>query len=197
MKIHLLAPSDYGLYKQILRNCCSYYRTNKGIKVSFGILFNHDSKYRPQSFLLPRLIRSIGSSIYNQDASIFAEFLSTFESDFHFDLSDAHDICSDIYAVLTLDSPGDYVLASNSLVSFKQLCLLTVECTCLYMNSLDAFRLQLCSIVESQFKSLPSFTPQFGLVGNSSKISSLYKRNKASTKFLISSMIPFYCPQKI
>ena len=72
-----------------------------------AILFNHDSKFRKEKFLIPRLIKIIKKKQVEKLRSIYKENISG-------DFSHAEDICNGLYKLLFLKSCPDKLIFSSN-----------------------------------------------------------------------------------
>ena len=72
-----------------------------------AILFNHDSKFRKEKFLIPRLIKIIKKKQVEKLRSIYKENISG-------DFSHAEDICNGLYKLLLLKSCPDKLIFSSN-----------------------------------------------------------------------------------
>ena len=92
------------------RNDTSKYLLNKKkknkIKATIVILFNHDSKFRNERFLFPRLIKSIKYKNYNFLKKIYKENISG-------DFSHADDICEAIFLLIKSKKNPDKIILSS------------------------------------------------------------------------------------
>ncbi|MDC3207823.1 NAD-dependent epimerase/dehydratase family protein, partial [Candidatus Pelagibacter sp.] len=88
--------SKYLLVKKKMNN----------IKATIVILFNHDSKYRNERFLFPRLIKSIKYKNYNFLKKIYKENISG-------DFSHADDICQAIFLLIKSKKNPDKIILSS------------------------------------------------------------------------------------
>ena len=92
------------------RNDASKYlldkKTKKKIKATIVILFNHDSKFRNERFLFPRLIKSIKYKNYSFLKKIYKENISG-------DFSHADDICEAIFLLIKSKKNPDKIILSS------------------------------------------------------------------------------------
>jgi len=88
-KDKLLSRDYYGKYKVDAHNFIQKKSKNK-FQSSTAILFNHDSYYRSNQFLLPRIIKS-----FKQKKTSFIE--SIYNENISGDFSHAQDICDGLY----------------------------------------------------------------------------------------------------
>jgi len=93
---------------------------NHGLNACMPVLFNHESKLRSSSFLIPRICKALASFIgepRNSDTSRMPLYLN-----FRFDLSHANDIAE---GMIQLSQPnissGRYILGSGNVVSFERI----------------------------------------------------------------------------
>ena len=76
------------------------------IKATIVILFNHDSKFRNERFLFPRLIKSIKYKNYSFLKKIYRENISG-------DFSHADDICEAIFLLIKSKKNPDKIILSS------------------------------------------------------------------------------------
>ena len=72
-----------------------------------AILFNHDSMYRKNKFLIPRLIKMIKSKNFKKLNEIYKQNISG-------DFSHAEDICNGLYKlIISKNNPDKLIFSSN------------------------------------------------------------------------------------
>lgn len=184
--------NEYGLYKELLRRACNYYRQMYSLPISFGILFNHDSCYRDSNYLLPRLVAATHKSFISADVSHFISFLGDFKNNFAFDLSDARDICFDIYTILLNNYSEDFILSSGQLTSFHDLCSICIDEAFEYLSGPASILLQLRCLLDAHFLGNSNKSTVAGLRGDNSKVRSIYQRNSRTPREIFSLMLPSF-----
>ena len=109
----LFNPIDpYGMSKSAGIEIGRFFRKNHGIFVSSGILYNHESPRRPDSFLIPSIINQ-GLAIKNGRAnSITVGNLST-----QVDWGHAPEYIKAMRCILGAEYADDYIIASGRLHS--------------------------------------------------------------------------------
>ncbi len=92
-KNKFLVSNKYNKFRIDILNVMKKYENNKYFSFINLILFNHDSKYRNQKFLFPRLIKAIKFKNISFINSIYKENIVA-------DFSHAEDICWAIYLII-------------------------------------------------------------------------------------------------
>ena len=114
-KSEFLGNTDYTKFRI---NCHKYMINKKKIKKLFYtnlILFNHDSKFRNNKFLIPRVINAIKKKnlLY---------FINIMKENIHADFSHAEDICKAIIKLISSKKNLDnLVLSSNKATSLNKI----------------------------------------------------------------------------
>lgn len=100
--------SIYAITKLAGMQMCDYYRTHHGLKVSSGILFNHESSLRTPDYLSKKIVQAavtiskLGSgtlSLGNLDATV--------------DWGAAHDFVDAMHRILQLETGDDFIVATG------------------------------------------------------------------------------------
>ena len=100
------ASTNYTKFRIQSHNLMLKYKKINKIKYSNIILFNHDSKYRNQKFIIPRIIRAI----YEKNINFLNEIL---KSNIASDFSHAEDICKGIIKIMFSNKNMDAVILSS------------------------------------------------------------------------------------
>jgi GDPmannose 4,6-dehydratase len=100
--------SIYAITKCAGMQLCDHYRLQYGLKVSAGILFNHESSLRKSSFLSKRIARAV-VSISNEGR----EKLSVGTLDSIVDWGAAEDFVDAMHRMLQLDAGEDFIVATG------------------------------------------------------------------------------------
>jgi GDPmannose 4,6-dehydratase len=117
-----LSPkSPYGVSKFLAHKICWQYREEFGLWVSSGILFNHESELRPQSFVFQKIIRSLVEISLGK-----RQFLELGNLEIYRDWGYAGDYVEAMQKTLQAENPRDYVIATGRLNSLKNV----IEKTC-------------------------------------------------------------------
>jgi GDPmannose 4,6-dehydratase len=89
-------------YKDMSKNKRKY-----NLNIVMAILFNHDSMYRKNKFLIPRLIKMIKSKNFKKLNEIYKQNISG-------DFSHAEDICNGLYKlIISKNNPDKLIFSSN------------------------------------------------------------------------------------
>ena len=90
-------------YKDMLKNKKKY-----NLNIVMAILFNHDSMYRKNKFLIPRLIKMIRLKKFKKLNEIYKQNISG-------DFSHAEDICNGLYKlIISKKNPNKLIFSSNN-----------------------------------------------------------------------------------
>ena len=117
-----LSPkSPYGVSKFLAHKMCRQYREEFGVWVSSGILFNHESELRPQSFVFQKIIKSLVEISLGK-----RQFLELGNLEIYRDWGYAGDYVEAMQKSLQAESPHDYVIATGRLNSLRNV----IEKTC-------------------------------------------------------------------
>ena len=101
------SSSDYGKYKIDSYNFISNIKKKHKINSTTVILFNHDSRYRNNKFLLPRLVKAFIEKDINFIKKIYKLNISG-------DFSHADDVCMGIYNLSLSKKIVDRVILSSN-----------------------------------------------------------------------------------
>lgn len=121
--------SPYGIAKTFAHNTCRSYREMYGIRVSCGILFNHEGEFRGHEFVT----RKITSNV----ARIALGYQKTFSLgnlDARRDWGYAGDYVEAMWKMMKSDKPGDYVIATGETHSVSEFLLTALEVAGLEKN---------------------------------------------------------------
>ena len=112
-----LNPIDpYGISKAAGVHLCRYYRTQKGLFCSAGILYNHESPCRTGAFVSQKVVRAaVRISRRSQDKLVVGNL------DAMVDWGYAPDYVDAMWRILQLPEADDFVIASGSLHSVRDL----------------------------------------------------------------------------
>src|SRR5665811_575465 len=119
--------SPYGVAKLYAYWITVNYREAYGIHASNGILFNHESPVRGETFVTRKITRAIANIVFGMQESIFLGNLSAQR-----DWGHARDFVRAMYLILQQDKPDDYVIATGiatTIRDFLKLCALEVGIT--------------------------------------------------------------------
>jgi len=110
-----LPTSIYGITKLAATNLCHFYRDRRGLFVSVGILYNHESPRRGQRFVSKRIV-STAVRIYNGEATRLA--IGDLEATV--DWGYAGDYVEAMNKILSLNKAEDFVIATGELHTVKE-----------------------------------------------------------------------------
>jgi GDPmannose 4,6-dehydratase len=112
-----LAPvTPYGVAKAYGHFIIGSYRRRYGLHASAGILFNHESPRRPESFLPSKVAHAVARIASGDTAD-----LQLGDLDAQRDWGYACDSVEAMRLMLQQDEPGDYVIATGELHSVREL----------------------------------------------------------------------------
>lgn len=110
-----LAPiCAYGITKATGIGLCRLYRRDQGIFCCFGILFNHESPRRAPRFVTRKIVQAVRAVQADRSNKLVLGDL-----DAQVDWSYAGDVVRAMQAMLQLDAPTDFVIASGTLHSVR------------------------------------------------------------------------------
>jgi len=100
--------SIYAITKFAGMQVCDHYRLQHGLKVSAGILFNHESNLRTPNYLSKRIARAV-ASIYKEGRGT----LSLGNLDATVDWGAAEDFVDAMHRMLQLEAGDDFIVATG------------------------------------------------------------------------------------
>jgi GDPmannose 4,6-dehydratase len=111
-----LNPVDcYGISKTAGVHVCRYYRKQRNVFCSAGILYNHESPRRPAAFVSRKIVRAaVRISRGMEDRLLIGDL------DAMVDWGYAPDYIDAAWRILQLDEPDDFVIASGALHSVRE-----------------------------------------------------------------------------
>ena len=107
--------SPYGVAKLYGYWITVNYREAYGFHASNGILFNHESPIRGETFVTRKITRAVAAIKLEQQEKLY---LGNLEA--HRDWGHAKDYVEGMWRMLQQDTPGDYVLATGQMHSVRQ-----------------------------------------------------------------------------
>lgn len=107
--------SPYAVSKVAAHGYAVNYREAYGIFVSNGILFNHESPRRGETFVTRKITRAVGRIKLGLQGRLFLGNLES-QRDWGF----AGDYVEAMWQMLQLDKPGDYVIATGETHSVRE-----------------------------------------------------------------------------
>ena len=107
--------SPYGVAKLYAYWITVNYREAYGIHASNGILFNHESPIRGETFVTRKITRAVAGIHLGVQKTLYVGNL-----DAKRDWGHARDYVEGMWRILQQDSPGDYVLATGEMHSVRE-----------------------------------------------------------------------------
>ena len=107
--------SPYAAGKVFAHNITKVYRESYGIFAVNGILFNHESPHRGETFVTRKITRAVGRIYHNLQTNLTLGNLDA-SRDWGF----AGDYTEGMYAMMQNDTPDDWVLATGETHSVKE-----------------------------------------------------------------------------
>ncbi len=107
--------SPYAAGKVFAHNITKVYRESYGIFAVNGILFNHESPYRGETFVTRKITRAVGRIYHNLQTKLTLGNLDA-SRDWGF----AGDYTEGMFAMMQNDTPDDWVLATGETHSVKE-----------------------------------------------------------------------------
>jgi GDPmannose 4,6-dehydratase len=109
--------SPYGCAKAFAHWATVNYRESYGLHASCGILFNHESPRRGETFVTRKITRAVGRIRLGLQAT-----LSLGNLDARRDWGYAGDYVEAMWLMLQQDTPSDYVIATGEMISVRDFC---------------------------------------------------------------------------
>jgi GDPmannose 4,6-dehydratase len=109
--------SPYGCAKVYGHHLTVNYRESYGIHASCGILFNHESPRRGETFVTRKITRAIGRIYQGLQKKLYLGNLDSYR-----DWGFAGDYVQAMWMMLQQEQPDDYVIATNKMISVKEFC---------------------------------------------------------------------------
>ena len=110
-----MPASPYACAKVFAHNLCNNYRKSYGMFISCGILFNHESPRRGETFVTRKItIAAARIKLGLQDKLYLGNL------DAKRDWGHAEDYVNAMWLMLQKDTPGDYVVATGKTYTVKQ-----------------------------------------------------------------------------
>ena len=105
----------YGISKAAGMMACRYYREEKKVFVSVGILYNHESSLRSNKFVSRKIISSAAQIARTKKGNLTLGNLDALV-----DWGYAPDYVDAMHQILKLDQPNDFIVATGELHSVKE-----------------------------------------------------------------------------
>jgi GDP-mannose 4,6-dehydratase len=107
--------SPYGVAKLYAHWITINYRESYGIFACSGILFNHESPVRGETFVTRKITRSVAQTYHGLDNILYLGNL-----DAERDWGHAKDYVEGMWLMLQQDNPDDYILSTNRKISVRR-----------------------------------------------------------------------------
>jgi len=111
----LMPASPYACAKVFAHNICRNYRESYGMHISSGILFNHESPRRGETFVTRKITRAAARIKLGLQDKLYLGNLEA-KRDWGF----AGDYVKAMWLMLQQDTPNDYVIATGETYSVQQ-----------------------------------------------------------------------------
>ena len=115
--------SPYGCAKVFAHWATINYREAYGLHASCGILFNHESPRRGETFVTRKITRAVGRIKLGMQKKLYLGNLDA-QRDWGF----AGDFVKAMWLMLQQDQPDDYVIATGKMISVREFCELAFGC---------------------------------------------------------------------
>jgi GDPmannose 4,6-dehydratase len=109
--------SPYGCAKTFAHHLTVNYRESYGLHASCGILFNHESPRRGETFVTRKITRAVGRIKHGLQDKLFLGNMDAMR-----DWGFAGDYVEAMWLMLQQDEPGDYVIATGVTTSVRSFC---------------------------------------------------------------------------
>ena len=109
--------SPYGCAKTYAHYLTVNYRESYNIHASCGILFNHESPRRGETFVTRKITRAVGRIHYGLQKKLYLGNLDALR-----DWGFAGDYVEAMWMMLQQDIPDDYVIATGKMISVREFC---------------------------------------------------------------------------
>jgi GDPmannose 4,6-dehydratase len=109
--------SPYGCAKVYAHWLTVNYRESYGIHASSGILFNHESPRRGETFVTRKITRAVGRIYHGLQNKLYLGNLDALR-----DWGFAGDYVEGMWLMLQQETPDDYILATGKMISVREFC---------------------------------------------------------------------------
>jgi GDPmannose 4,6-dehydratase len=109
--------SPYGCAKAYAHYLTVNYRESYGIHASCGILFNHESPRRGETFVTRKITRAVGRIYHGLQKKLYLGNMDAYR-----DWGFAGDYVEAMWMMLQQDIPDDYVIATGKMISVEEFC---------------------------------------------------------------------------
>jgi len=109
--------SPYACAKVYSHYLTINYRESYGIHASCGILFNHESPRRGETFVTRKITRAVGRIAQGLQKKLYLGNLDSYR-----DWGYAGDYVEAMWKMLQQDTPDDYVIATGKMITVREFC---------------------------------------------------------------------------
>jgi GDPmannose 4,6-dehydratase len=109
--------SPYGCAKVYAHHLTVNYRESYGIHASCGILFNHESPRRGETFVTRKITRAVGRIYHGLQKKLYLGNLDALR-----DWGYAGDYVEAMWLMLQQENPDDYVISTGTMISVREFC---------------------------------------------------------------------------
>lgn len=109
--------SPYGCAKVYAHYLTVNYRESYGLHASCGILFNHESPRRGETFVTRKITRAVGRIYQGLQKKLYLGNLDALR-----DWGFAGDYVEAMWRMLQQETPDDYVIATGKMISVREFC---------------------------------------------------------------------------
>jgi GDPmannose 4,6-dehydratase len=109
--------SPYGCAKVYAHHLTVNYRESYGMHASCGILFNHESPRRGETFVTRKITRAVGRIYHGLQDKLYLGNLDALR-----DWGYAGDYVEAMWLMLQQEQPDDYVIATGKMISVRDFC---------------------------------------------------------------------------
>jgi len=109
--------SPYGCAKVYAHYLTVNYRESYGLHASCGILFNHESPRRGETFVTRKITRAVGRIYQGLQKKLYLGNLDALR-----DWGYAGDYVEAMWRMLQQETPDDYVVATGKMISVREFC---------------------------------------------------------------------------
>jgi len=109
--------SPYGCAKTYAHYLTVNYRESYGLHASCGILFNHESPRRGETFVTRKITRAVGRIYQGLQKKLYLGNLDALR-----DWGFAGDYVEAMWRMLQQETPDDYVVATGKMISVREFC---------------------------------------------------------------------------
>lgn len=109
--------SPYGCAKAYAHHLTVNYRESYNIHASCGILFNHESPRRGETFVTRKITRAVGRIYHGLQDKLYLGNLDAYR-----DWGFAGDYVEAMWLMLQQDEPDDYVVATGKMITVREFC---------------------------------------------------------------------------